>query len=292
MSRKIYVVAVSGGVDSVVLLHRIMSVKPPLTTYIVAHIDHGIRSDSAEDAQFVRELAESYGLEFELQTLSLGEGASEELARNARYDFLFSLMKKYKAEAVITAHHQDDVLETMIVNLLRGTGWRGLLGFSQQNIIRPFLDRTKASLLEYAKEFDLKWREDSTNSDDTYLRNYVRLHIVPKLGDKRAQLLKIRERVGVLGIEIDDLSKKILVQSMKKESLVRTDFVVLPYIVQLEVMSTWLRLNKVNYDQKTVVKVTTAAKTLLPDKQIELSGGAVLRAEKKIIVLKVADRDV
>jgi tRNA(Ile)-lysidine synthase len=292
MSKKVYIIAVSGGIDSVVLLHKLMSVKPPSISYIVAHLDHGIREDSRDDALFVRELAQSYSLDFELESLQLGSGASEDEARNARYAFLFAVMKKHKAEAVITAHHQDDVLETMIVNIFRGTTRRGVIGYSQKNIIRPFIDKTKAELVAYAKVNNLQWREDNTNKDENYTRNYIRAHIVPKLGEHRRDLLEIRNHISDLQIEIEDLSKKMLVQTLQKQALVRSDFVVLPYIVQLEIMATWLRVNRVEYDQKTIANAVNAAKTMLPNKHIELAGGATLHAHKKIIVLNVEPHDV
>jgi tRNA(Ile)-lysidine synthase len=119
-----YVIAVSGGVDSVALLHALT--KRPALDMIVAHFDHGIRPESAQDAAFVRTLAESYGLPFVTDRVELGPDASEASARQARYSFLRTLQRQYDATSIITAHHQDDLLETAIINLLRGTGRRGL----------------------------------------------------------------------------------------------------------------------------------------------------------------------
>src|SRR5438445_4950610 len=111
-----YAVAVSGGVDSVVLLD-ILAKRDDLEL-AVAHFDHGIREDSVEDRHFVEGLAKNYGLPFIYEEGSLGPKSSEAEAREARYKFLRQAQKKAGAKAIITAHHQDDLLETAILNML------------------------------------------------------------------------------------------------------------------------------------------------------------------------------
>lgn len=180
-----YVLAVSGGVDSVVLLD--MFAKQPDSEIIVAHFDHGIRSDSADDAKFVGELAKKYGLKFETTREELGPNASEELARDRRYEFLRSVAKKYDAK-LVTAHHEDDVIESIAINLTRGTGWRGL-AVLDSDIIRPLTNMTKSEIIKYAKENELTWHEDSTNISDDYLRNRIRKSLENYNEDKKRQLL-------------------------------------------------------------------------------------------------------
>ena len=288
--KEVYIIAVSGGVDSVVLLDMIAIKKPEIgiekPLYIVAHFDHGIRPDSVEDAKFVENLAKSYGMAFVTKRADLGEGASEESARTSRYKFLFEEMKKHNAEAIITAHHQDDVIETMIVNLLRGTGPRGLIGFTRTSILRPFIDKSKQEILDYAKQNKLKWREDSTNQDTAYIRNYVRHEIAPRLNQKQRQkLIEIRQRVVDLYIEIDDQTKKLLVQTLEKGELVRLRFVVLPYTVQRELIAVWLKINGVELDRKMVERAVISIKTALPNKQINLNSKGTLLIGKKNIAL-------
>lgn len=290
--KEVYVIAVSGGLDSVVLLDMIATKTPEISVekplYVVAHFDHGIRPDSAEDAEFVESLAKSYGFAFVTKRADLGEGASEESARSARYEFLFDEMKKHKAEAIITAHHQDDVIETMIVNILRGTGPRGLIGFTRSSILRPFIDKQKQEILDYAMQHKLKWREDSTNMDKTYLRNRVRQEIVPKLSvGQRREMIKIRENMINLYTEIDDQTKKLLVQTLEKGHLVRSRFVVLPYIVQKELIAVWLKINGLELDRKMIERSVLSIKTALPNKQINLNSKASLLVGKKTITLKL-----
>src|SRR4051812_6590366 len=102
-----YVLAVSGGVDSMVLLHILSTTDE--VELIVAHFNHGIRQDSDKDEELVKDAAKQYGLQIEIANGKLGPTASEEQARTARYKFLNSIQKKYKAVAIITAHHEDDL---------------------------------------------------------------------------------------------------------------------------------------------------------------------------------------
>jgi len=192
-----YVLAISGGVDSVVLLDMFATGKIstiyhlPTTNYqiIVAHFDHGIRDDSAEDAKFVGELAKKYGLKYETKREELGKDASEELARNRRYQFLRSVAKKYDAQ-LVTAHHSDDVIESVAINLSRGTGWRGL-AVMDSDVVRPLWNMSKDEIISYAKVNKLKWHEDSTNASDKYLRNRVRQKLLKLDDDSKRQLLSL-----------------------------------------------------------------------------------------------------
>ena len=117
------VLAVSGGVDSMVMLdfacHRYS-----VDEIVVAHFDHGIRAHSIEDAEFVGKVASEYGVEFRMEKVALGEGASEAAAREQRYAFLEKVANEAGGE-IWTAHHLDDLVETVAINLLRGTGWIG-----------------------------------------------------------------------------------------------------------------------------------------------------------------------
>lgn len=181
---KTYIVAVSGGVDSVVLLDKL--VKHGGVRLVVAHFDHGIRDDSADDARFVGELAKQYGLEFETKREELGTGASEALARERRYQFLRDVAGRYGDASIVTAHHADDVVETIAINMTRGTGWRGLAVLDSE-LVRPLLGIPKRVLVDYARQHNLAWREDSTNNDTTYLRNELRSRIAKRLNDEDIQ---------------------------------------------------------------------------------------------------------
>lgn len=193
-----YVVAVSGGIDSVVLLD--MLAREGKQALVVAHFDHGIREDSADDARFVKGLADSYGLPFETRREELGANASEELARAKRYEFLQQVVDKHEAAWIVTAHHMNDLAETIAINLTRGTGWRGLAVLDRDTINRPLLGMTKREIIEYALQHDLEWCEDSTNQSDKYLRNRLRRKItdealVRALADLRNKQVVLKDQV-------------------------------------------------------------------------------------------------
>ncbi len=197
-----FIVAVSGGVDSVALLHMLVRQygQSSRQYLIVAHMNHGIRPDASSDAEFVRSLARSYGLDYEQADANLGPGASEERARHARYTFLNELARQYKAQ-VITAHHLDDLVETVALNVTRGTGWRGLAVFGAP-VKRPLLDMTKQDVIEYAQHHGLEWREDSTNTSDAYLRNRLRRRTTSLTLDDKRQLHALYAHQRALAKEI------------------------------------------------------------------------------------------
>lgn len=203
-----YLVAVSGGVDSVVLLDMLSKTDHRL---VVAHVDHGIRgAESAADARFVQALAAKYQLPFVSCELKLGRRASEATAREGRYKFLIEQAKKFHA-CIVTAHHQDDLVETIALNITRGTGWRGLAVLARDDIKRPLLALTKTQIYNYALRHKLEWVEDATNRTDAYLRNRLRRRIAPTLSAKScARLVELRARQLQLRREIDRETARLL----------------------------------------------------------------------------------
>lgn len=201
-----YILAVSGGVDSVVLLDVIA--RQPDIDLVVAHFDHGIREDSSGDAKFVKGLAAKYNLPFETKREDLGKTASEDLARSRRYEFLRSLADKYKAQ-IVTAHHSDDVIETVAINLIRGTGWRGL-AILDSDIVRPLLGFSKSEIKDYAKANNLTWHEDSTNASDAYLRNRIRRQLSTLSDDSKRQVLALWSTQKDIKKQIDSELQKMI----------------------------------------------------------------------------------
>ena len=222
-----YVVAVSGGVDSVVLLDLLA--KKPELELIVAHFDHGIREDSRQDELFVAELAKKYGLKYESRREELGVDTSEAWARARRYNFLRSISDKYQAR-LITAHHADDVIETIAINLTRGTGWRGLAVLDSE-IVRPLTGLTKAEILNYAKKNSLIWHEDSTNQSDKYLRNRIREKLKGLDEKKRLELMALWTYQKELKRQIDGGVRSVIETGLIYE---RVFFINLDEVVAIE----------------------------------------------------------
>jgi len=285
-----YVVAVSGGVDSVVLLNLLSTL--PGVRLTVAHFDHGIRKDSRADRLLVQELAQEYRLPFVYHQGNLGEGASEDVARRERYDFLHTVRVAAKASAVITAHHQDDMLETAIINVLRGTGRRGLSSLKNRDtIIRPLLGFEKDQIISYATSHELAWHEDSTNQDQAYLRNYVRQSILAKFSPaQKQQLLKHIQVAAELNDQLEGMLVNQLHIQPSTHKLDRHWFVQLPHGVAREVLATWFRERGVVFDKKTLERLVVAAKTFTPGKTADVNGGYSMQVTTYHLALTRRDR--
>lgn len=283
-----YIVAVSGGVDSVVLLDLLSKTD---STLVVAHYDHGIRHNSAEDAAFVRQLAGRYSLSYEEEQGNLGADASEDTARQARYGFLQKITKQYQADGVITAHHQDDVIETSIMNILRGTGRHGLSSLkSRQGMLRPLLDYPKSELITYAQTNNISWHEDQTNTDTKYLRNKVRLEIIPKMSESvRTEWLQILSNAARINEKLDSELQGALRRGLHKGEPVlnRYWFTMLQHNVAKEILITILRqIGAQDVDKKTVERLTVQIKVLPHGKTIEATGVKITLTKRSARFLK------
>jgi tRNA(Ile)-lysidine synthase len=281
-----YVVAVSGGVDSMVLLDLLR--QKPRLELIVAHFDHGIRPDSADDRKLVQRIAKHYGLPFVYAQGHLGPKSSEALAREARYGFLRKVQEEQGAKAIITAHHQDDMLETAIMNLLRGTGRRGLSSLkSRKDLVRPLLGWTKKGIREYAEEHDLVWAEDSTNDDERYLRNYIRHNILSRITrEGREALARHIKQTTKVNEEIDELLNKDLDEQPNRTELNRGWYLQLPYAVATEMMAAWLRRNGIlQFDRHMIERLSVSAKTARAGKRADVNAQHVVEFTKDKIKL-------
>ncbi|HEY8393911.1 MAG TPA: tRNA lysidine(34) synthetase TilS [Thermaerobacter sp.] len=180
-------VAVSGGRDSVVLLDVLVRLRTELglAALGVAHVDHGLRPDSAADAEWVRDLAAGYGLPFFLRRVQVrpGRESPEAAARTARYRALWEMARAFGADRIALAHHADDQAETVLLRLLAGAGPSGLAGMRPRRgrFVRPLLGVERAALAAYAAEQGLRWRDDPTNRDLSIPRNRVRHELLPLL---------------------------------------------------------------------------------------------------------------
>ena len=183
--------AFSGGADSMALLDMTQK-EHPHAPILLAHVNHGIRGEEAlRDRTFCEEIAKERGLDIaildvDIPTLAKEKGQSiEEAAREVRYSFFADLMEKKAISLLLTAHHADDHLETILFRIARGTGLSGLSGiapirpFASGFLVRPLLGFTKKEILQYCKEQDLRFVIDSTNADTTYARNRIRAEILP-----------------------------------------------------------------------------------------------------------------
>jgi tRNA(Ile)-lysidine synthase len=184
------VVAVSGGIDSMVLLDLLFSLDDYRLKLVVAHLNHLLRGEESEqDEEFVRESAGRYGIpclvdRVDVRTLARSKKQSlEEAGREARHRFLEAVVRQQGAEAAALAHHADDQAETVLLRLLRGSGAAGLAGMSPRSgwKVRPLLDATRGQITGYAAARGIAFRDDSSNTDRRFLRNRVRHDLMPVL---------------------------------------------------------------------------------------------------------------
>lgn len=190
------IAACSGGVDSVVLTHLLHKCNVNLA---IAHCNFSLRgNESEEDYLFVQQLAKKYQVpffykKFKTQNFASKNGMSIQMAaRSLRYQWFNELLKEHQFHFVATAHHTDDDLETFLINLSRGSGINGLVGIPEKNkqIIRPLLSFSRDQIEAFAKKNELYWREDSSNQSDYYLRNNLRLNVIPTYKQTTPHLLE------------------------------------------------------------------------------------------------------
>lgn len=223
-------VAVSGGADSLALLHALIQARESLQVHLhVATLNHGLRGQAAvEDAEYVQELCETWGVPVtigfrDVAALAQAEGISiETAARQARYHFLAEVAQTVGAKAVVTAHHADDQAETILMHLLRGAGLQGLVGMSLESplpysphlrLIRPLLSVSRAEIEAYCQANGLIPRHDATNDDQNFLRNAIRLDLLPYLSRYNPQIREALVRLAdISAIEQDYLTQTIEAQ--------------------------------------------------------------------------------
>ena len=209
-------VGLSGGADSVALLHFICQLAKKQQFYVYAcHVDHQLRSNSKKDATFAKDYAKTLGVDCVVKKVNVKALAKKEkkslehAARTLRYKAFEEVAKKFNCSKIALAHHADDNTETFFLNLLRGTKAKGLCGIpvmrkiGKGQIIRPFLCITRQDIKKYLAHYNLKNVEDQTNQEDIYLRNWLRLKIIPLLLEKQPLL-----RQHVLSIT-KELSKQL-----------------------------------------------------------------------------------
>lgn len=194
------ILALSGGPDSVYLLHKL---RKEGCKIIAAHFNHKLRKrDSELDQEFCKKLCKKLNIEFETENFDVKNYAKsknmnlEEAAREKRYEFLHKIKQKYNAKFIMTAHHADDNLETFLMNFLRGAGLNGLTAMQTLNndLYRPLLKISKLEILKYLKRYKFKYRLDKTNKNTKLTRNKLRIEVIPKLKEIQPNLIEVFNR--------------------------------------------------------------------------------------------------
>lgn len=257
-----------------------MLVKRGQGELVVAHFDHGIRPDSADDALFVEHLAAKYELPFVSRREELGERAGEELARRRRYAFLRSEAVKFGAR-IVTAHHKNDLIETVAINISRGTGWRGLAVFGDKSIIRPLLAMEKSELHEYALKNSLEWAEDSTNRQQMYLRNRLRARLAALSGQSVQNLEGLWRRQTALRDEIESEVATILARPYSRYFFTALE---LPEALEL-LRGMFVKESQTVFTRPQLERALLAIKTAKPGVLFQVGEGISLQFSAKSFVV-------
>ena len=170
------VVGVSGGPDSMALLHMMSRIKKELEVDVIcAHVNHNVRAESADEKVFVENFCKEYGLIFEnMKIEDYGDDNFHNEARSKRYHYFGLIVKKYHARFLLTAHHGDDLIETILMRIVRGSTLRGYSGFSkvvdmkEYLLVRPFIDVTKEEIFAYNRFYQVDYVQDASNQKDVY----------------------------------------------------------------------------------------------------------------------------
>jgi tRNA(Ile)-lysidine synthase len=227
LANKKLFLAVSGGLDSMVLLHLLEQLPYEIA---VLHCNFQLRGlESFGDQEFIQNYCGQHNISFfttQFDTKSFAEDyklSTQVAARELRYSWFYELLEEQNFDYILTAHHADDNLETFIINLTRGTGLEGLTGIPEQNdkIIRPLLPFARDEILKYAKENNIEWREDSSNASNKYLRNKIRHDLVPILKEINPNFLDAFQKTQSYLQEsqemVEDASIMIYQQVAKEE---------------------------------------------------------------------------
>ena len=210
------ITATSGGPDSMALLSLLIKLsKTKKITIICAHVNHNLRKESQEEAIMVEKYANENNLIFEKMEINHYEGNTENYARTQRYNFFEKLIKKYNASYLLTAHHGDDLTETILMRMVRGSSLKGYSGFQEitdngtYKIYRPLITKTKDELLNYVKTNNIPYAVDKTNFSEEYTRNRYRLNILPILKKENKSVhLKFLKFSETLKLYDDHINKE------------------------------------------------------------------------------------
>ncbi len=224
------VIGVSGGPDSMALLNILLEIKKEVDIKIIcAHVNHNVRKESNNEEEFIRSYCISNNITFELLKIeSYGDDNFHNEARTKRYNFFESLIHKYNSKYLFTAHHGDDLIETILMRITRGSSLKGYSGFQKEyeingyKIIRPLISYTKDDILKYNKQKKVKYVTDLSNEKGTYTRNRYRKNILPFLKKEEPNVHQKFEKFSNTLLEYNSYVERQAKKEMKSVYVQKT----------------------------------------------------------------------
>lgn len=256
------VVGVSGGIDSMVLLSVLYNLGYKI---VIAHVNHNVRAESKDELEFVKAFAKERNITFESTVLDkiIGTNFQDE-ARRLRYEFFFDIAKKYNATKIATAHHLDDLLETILMRISRGSnlygygGIKPIIYYGYTAIIRPLLCVNRKEISEYQKENNIPFMEDGSNSKDKYTRNRYRHHVIPILVEENPNIYQnILRYSKQMYLAFEYIRKQsIILYSKNNGEINNEEFMDLDDSIKLDYISYILEQNNIacSYNKINLIK--------------------------------------
>ena len=256
------VVGVSGGIDSMVLLNVLYDLGYKL---VIAHVNHNVRDESEKELEFVKDYAKSKNIPFESIKLDRIQGKNfQDEARSLRYEFFFDIARKYNATKIATAHHLDDLLETVLMRISRGSnlygygGIKPIIHYGYVAIIRPLLCVTRNDIANYQKENNIPFMEDGSNSKDKYTRNRYRHNVVPILVEENPNIYQNILKYSKQMYQAFDFIRKqsIKLYNKNKGEIDNDEFTTYDDAVKLDYISYILEQNQIpcSYNKINLIK--------------------------------------
>lgn len=272
------------------LVHAITNQRLDLHV-IAVHVNHGIRTDADEDAEFVKGMMQRWHIDFEMTKLRPPKtGNLEEFGRDKRYEFFAKVLKKYKGSFILTAHHQDDDFESMMLHFLRGTRVKGLSGMRlmRENILRPLLLTSRREIDEYIAAEQIPYRDDPSNNDENFKRNFLRHKVVPVLNHVYPGLAERWQEQKNYWLDLQNLLEtqaEVFMNEFldKKLGLDRRAYAAVPFPIRATILELWYRKSSGEMvpDAQTINRWDNAILTFGSRKKTEWSGKKFLVMSKE-----------
>ena len=284
------VVATSGGPDSMALLNILVQIKEKKHLNIIcAHVNHNLRAESKAEEKMVQEFCLKNGLSCEIMTIDDYDTSNiENQARTKRYEFFEKIVKKCQAKYLLTAHHGDDLVETILMRLTKGSSLKGYQGFGEKTvkknyiIYRPLITVTKNDILKYCEKEKINYAMDKTNTEDTYTRNRYRKYILPKLKEENKNVhhkfYKFSKTLSLydqyINKEVDKYYKKVYQDKLLIDKFIKLDNLIQIKIIEKILFETYQNNISLIHDKHTdqILKVIHSNKpnqiVNLPNKKV------------------------
>ncbi|MBR3210339.1 MAG: tRNA lysidine(34) synthetase TilS [Bacilli bacterium] len=264
------VVGCSTGPDSMALVDMLLKIRDKYhLSIIICHVNHNVRKESYQEAEFIKNYCNLHHLFFETMTIEeYGDDNFHNEARNIRYQFFDNTVKKYNANYLMTAHHGDDLMETILMRMVRGSNLSGYSGFKKivekegYQIVRPLISLTKQELIEYDYQNKVPFFLDKSNEKDKYTRNRYRKYILPFLKEEDSNVhlkfLKFSKALNDSSVFIDKITKDAMKRCVRDNTILVDCFLKEDEFIQKEILYSFLK----DYYQDDLI--------LINDKHIEL----------------------